>query len=133
MEDDYSGETTETLAKTMDCNLEIMQNKVAFCKRATLASKTQIGMMVATKISGLLQPEPTHSLYSERHTCPDNGTLEVLANKLFGSLLTNFCFLEKKLSTGMVSSYATRVPIFHAGATLTMVTGIYESLNSMVE
>lgn len=112
MEDNYSGSTTNTPANEIENYPETMRQKVALCKHITLPPYKQVRGMVMNRISGLIRTKHMKSLWTGRRIRSTNEIHDVVANKPFKSLSTNFSTVKYTLPEGMAISYATRIPAF---------------------
>lgn len=61
-----------------------------------------------TKIFGVIYTSPKHSQWSGFHDLADNAIHEIMANKPFEDLLTNFFAVEKKLHIEMINTFYTK-------------------------
>lgn len=94
---------------------------------------TKLSVIVMTKLSSLVHTSPMNSLWTERQVCSANGIQEVAANNPLETISTNFSAVERKLSKRRVTGYATSSPAIYSAASGSMVTGICESLDLMLE
>lgn len=69
---------------------------------------------------GLIHTEPENFLSIRGCVRSANDIHKVAGNKPFEILLTSFSTVEKKVTKGMVISFATRSPVIHLDATRTL-------------
>lgn len=77
--------------------------------------------------------EHKNFLYNGTCVHSASGISGVMAKNPFEILLSNFSAVERKLPNGVVISYAWKNSFIHLTVTDTIVGGVSESLNSMVD
>lgn len=88
-------------------------------KHITLPSYTLVQVKMMTIISDIIYTNLSIYCRQDDRVRPANEIYEyeVVANKSFGILLTLFSAVEKKLHSGMVTSYASKSSAIHLPVT----------------
>lgn len=90
MKDDYSGLTTDTLSKMINCYPDNLHHKVALCRHLTIPPYKHVRVTVVTKSFELIHTEPKKSFSIEHRVRSADGLYEAAANKPMEILSTSF-------------------------------------------